>query len=117
MPHGNAVFSAHPCCLCPRDPRRITAQTLLTELIADVRSISDVSSQPAKYAELLERFDGYPLDRLIEVIYPGPESHPLTDFDGPYRSITFSELEGIEIDDYAGEWGIFKELVPPLFAP
>ncbi|MDQ5873917.1 MAG: hypothetical protein M3526_00865 [Actinomycetota bacterium] len=55
----------------PRDPRRITAQTLLTELIADVRSISDVSSQPAKYAELLERFDGYPLDRLIEVIYLG----------------------------------------------
>lgn len=85
----------------------------MTELMDDVREISSVSTQRTKNMKLLDRFSGYPLDRPIEFVYLAPQPHPISQFDGPYRSITFTELEDVELDDNAGEWGVFKELVLP----
>ena len=90
------------------------SQTMLS-LIEDVRAISEHSSQPLKYKELLGRFDGYPFDRGIEVMYLAPDRHELPGYEGSFRSIAFADLQIVEIEDFAGEWGVFKELVLPLF--
>lgn len=85
-------------------------------LIDDVRAIAARSSQAAKYEALLARFEGYPLDREIEVMYLSPDPHELPGYEGRFTSLTFRDLDRIEVDDYAGEWGVFKELVLPAFA-
>lgn len=84
-------------------------------LMDDVRSITSRSSQPAKYEALHTRFDGYPLDREIEVMYLAPDEHELPGYEGRFTSLTFADLDSVEVDDYAGEWGVFKELVLPAF--
>ena len=85
-------------------------------LIDDVRAIAAHSSQRDKYEALLARFEGYPLDREIEVMYLSPERHELPGYMGRFTSLTFKDLDQIDVDDYAGEWGVFKELVLPAFA-
>ena len=85
-------------------------------LIDDVRAIATRSSQATKYEALLTRFEGYPLDREIEVMYLSPDPHELPGYLGRFTSLTFKDLDRIEVDDYAGEWGVFKELVLPAFA-
>jgi hypothetical protein len=84
-------------------------------LIDDVRSISARSSQRAKYQTLHSRFGGYPLDREIEVMYLAPDKHQLLGYEGRFTSLTFADLDEVEVGDYAGEWGVFKELVLPAF--
>ena len=84
-------------------------------LIDDVRSIAARSNQPAKYEALHSRFDGYPLDREIEVMYLAPDKHQLPGYKGRFTSLTFADLDALEVADYAGEWGVFKELVLPAF--
>lgn len=95
--------------------RILDRDTTMTSLIEDVRAISGRSSQPAKYHELLGRFEGYRLDRPLEVMYLAPARHELPGYDGVFRSITFADLRQIELEDFAGEWGVFKELVLPTF--
>lgn len=85
-------------------------------LIDDVRAIATRSSHAAKYEVLLTRFEGYPLDREIEVMYLSPDRHELPGYVGRFTSLTFKDLDRIEVDEYAGEWGVFKELVLPAFA-
>jgi hypothetical protein len=80
-------------------------------LIDDVRAIATRSSQEAKYEALLARFEGYALEREIEVMYLSPEPHELPGYLGRFTSLTFADLDDVEVDDYAGEWGVFKELV------
>ena len=84
-------------------------------LIDDVRSITERSSQPAKYEALRSRFNGYPLGREIEVMYLAPDKHQLPGYEGRFTSLTFADLDAVEVEDYAGEWGVFKELVLPAF--
>jgi hypothetical protein len=84
-------------------------------LLEDARAIAARSSQSAKYQALLARFERYPLDRPIEVMYLAPERHELQGYEGRFTSLTFADLEHVEVDDYAGEWGVFKELVLPTF--
>jgi hypothetical protein len=93
----------------------ILDRAAMPALIDDVRSITARSSQSAKYQALLSRFDGYRLDREIEVMYLAPDKHQLPGYEGRFTSLTFDDLERIEVDDYAGEWGVFKELVLPAF--
>jgi hypothetical protein len=88
----------------------------MAQLVDDVRAIASRSSQAGKYEALLSRFQGYPLDRPIEVMYLAPDRHELNGYEGRFTSLTFADLEGVEVDDYAGEWGVFKELVLPLFS-
>ena len=85
----------------------------MPELIDDVRAIATRSSQRTKYEALLARFEGYPLDKEIEVMYLSPEPHELPGYVGRFTSLTFKDLDQIDVDDYAGEWGVFKELVLP----
>lgn len=87
----------------------------MPELMDDVSSITARSSQAAKYLSLYSRFDGYPLEREIEVMYLAPDKHHLPGYEGRFTSLTFADLESVEVDDYAGEWGVFKELVLPVF--
>lgn len=84
-------------------------------LMDDVRSITERSSQAAKYEVLHSRFDGFPLDREIEVMYLAPDKHHLPGYEGRFTSLTFADLDAVVVDDYAGEWGVFKELVLPAF--
>ena len=105
--------------------QRVVGRTM-ADLLNDVRTIRAVSVKRMKYTELLGRFDGYPLDRDIEVVYLSPLRHtasqllPVTTptatvaaFEGVLRSITFHDLEQVELADYAGEWDLFQELVLP----
>ena len=104
---------------------RVVGRTM-AELLDDVRTIRDSSSRRTKYNELLGRFEGYPLDRGIEVAYLSPLRHTASDllpiatapetvaaFEHVLRSITFEDLEQVELADHAGEWDLFQELVLP----
>jgi hypothetical protein len=94
---------------------RVLDAGTMASLVNDVRQIAPRSSQREKYHTLLTRFDGYPLDRPIELVYLAPGRHELSGYEGRFTSISFGQLNNVEVDDFAGEWGVFKELVLPLF--
>lgn len=48
-------------------------------------------------------------------MYLSPDPHQLPGYMGRFTSVTFRDLDRIEVDDYAGAWGVFKELVLPAF--
>ena len=104
---------------------RVVGRTMAA-LVEDVRRIRDASSKRPKYDELLGRFDGYPLDRGIGIIYLSPVRHTASQllpvdtppatiaaFDGSLQSVTFEDLVGVELADHAVEWDLFQELVLP----
>jgi hypothetical protein len=86
----------------------------MRNLLDEVATIRTVTRVREKYDELIGRFEGLEVDRPIGIVYLSPVRHRLPGVQGTFHSITFEELRGLELADFAGEWTLFRTLVLPV---
>lgn len=81
----------------------------MPQLLRDLDVIAEASTARQKYAALRDRMLRYPADRPIELLYLAPCRISATD--PRVRSVTFKDLEKLQLDDFPEAWKLFRSIV------